>query len=187
MRHVAVAAVVSIVLAGPALAAPAKKLGAELEPLSFLVGGWTAGQGKAAETGGTVSGRSVFSVEAGGGALLRRDHTSLKGPDGRRAGGMDQVMLIYPEGGGLKADYSDGAHVIHYVSAQVTSGRSVVFRSAPQPGAPSFRLTYSAGAGDVLAVKFEMAAPGGTEFKPVAEGQMTRKPAKAKARKRAEA
>lgn len=182
MRHAAVATVVSILLAGPVLAAPAKKLGPELEPLGFLVGSWTAGQGTVSEADGTAAGRSTFSIEAGGGALLRRDHTTLKRSDGKRAGGMDQVMLIYPEGGGLKADYSDGARVIHYVSAQVTPGRSVVFRSAPQPGAPTFRLTYSAGAGDVLAVKFEMAAPGGTEFKPVAAGEMTRKVGKAKKR-----
>jgi hypothetical protein len=182
MRHVASLALVSLLLAGPVLAAPAKKLGPELEPLGFLVGSWTAGQGKVAETGGAATGRSAFSIEAGGGALLRRDHTSLKGPDGRRAGGMDQVMLIYPEAGGLRADYSDGAHVIHYVSAQVTPGRSVVFRSAQQPGAPTFRLTYEAAPGDALAVKFEMAAPGQAEFKPVAEGRMTRRSAKARKR-----
>lgn len=183
MRHaVTAAALISALLAGPAFAATTKRLGPELEPLGFLVGSWTAGQGKVAATGGAATGRSAFSIEAGGGALLRRDHTTLKGPDGKRTGGMDQVMLIYPEAGGLKADYSDGAHVIHYVSAQVTPGRSVVFRSAPQPGAPSFRLTYEAAPGDGLAVKFEMAAPGESEFKPVAQGQMTRKPPKAKKR-----
>jgi hypothetical protein len=185
MRHAVTAAVVAILLAGPAFAAPAKKLGPELEPLGFLVGNWTAGQGKVAATGGVATGRSAFSIEAGGAALLRRDHTSLKGADGKRAGGMDQVMLIYPEGGTVKADYSDGTHVIHYVNAQVTPGRSVVFRSASQPGAPSFRLTYEAAPEDVLKVKFEMAAPGQSEFKPVAEGQMTRKPPKVKKRRAA--
>jgi hypothetical protein len=176
MRHVVVAAVVSICLVGPALAAPARTLQPELAPLSFLVGSWTAGQGAA------PAGRSAFSIEAGGGALLRRDHTSLKGPDGKRARGLDQVMLIYPEAGGLKADYSDGTHVIHYVEAQVTPGRSVVFRSAIQPGAPTFRLTYATAPGDALAVTFERAAPGETAFKPVAQGEMTRKPGKAKKR-----
>lgn len=186
MRQVVLAAVVSVLLAGPAFGAPAKTLGPELEPLSFLVGSWTSGRGNVTETGGTATGRSAFSIEAGGGALLRRDHTSLKGTDGKRIGALDQVMLIYPEGGGLKADYSDGGHVIHYASAEVTPGRLVVFRSAPQPGAPSFRLTYAAAPEDMLTVKFEMAAPGGADFKPMAEGQMSRRPPKAK-RKRAEA
>jgi hypothetical protein len=181
MRHVVFAAVVSVLLVEPALAAPAKTLQPELAPLGFLVGSWMAGQAKVGEAGGAAAGRSAFSIEAGGGALLRRDHTTLKGPDGKRAGGLDQVMLIYPEAGGLKADYSDGAQVIHYVDAEVTPGRSVVFRSAPRPGAPSFRLTYAAAA-DVLTVKFEMAAPGQAEFKPVAEGQMTRRPPRAKTR-----
>jgi len=186
MRYAVTAALVSILLANSAFAAPAKKLGPELEPLGFLVGTWTAGQGQVVDTVGAAAGRSAFSIEAGGGALLRRDHTSLKGPNGKRAGRLDQVMLIYPEGGGLRADYSDGGHVIHYASAEVTPGRSVVFRSAPQPDTPSFRLTYAAAPGDVLTVKFEMAAPGGADFKPLAEGQMTRRPPRAK-RKRAEA
>ena len=184
MRRLVVAAFVAALISSPAVAAPAKSLGPEPAPLGFLVGGWTSGKGTVSDTGGAATGRSTFSIEAGGGALLRRDHTSLKGPDGKRAGGMDQVMLIYPEGGTLKGDYSDGTHVIHYASAQVTPGRAVVFRSAPQPGAPSFRLTYEA-AGDVLKVRFEMAPPGGSEFKPVAEGTMTRKPPRAKKRAKA--
>ena len=183
MRLALVAAALAILIGGTAVAAPpARKLGPELEPLGFLVGGWTAGQGEV-EGGGTSTGRSSFSIEAGGGALLRRDHTRLKGPDGKRAGGMDQVMLIYPEGGTLRADYSDGAHVIHYVAAEVTPGRAVTFRSAPQPGAPSFRLTYALTPPDELSVRFEMAAPGETTFKPVADGTLKRKPPRAKVKR----
>ncbi len=182
MRFAVVAFLLAAGLAGPALAAPAKALAPELQPLGFLVGRWTAGEGKTAQ--GTASGRSAFSIEAGGKALLRRDHTTLKGPDGKRAGALDQVMLIYPEGGTFRADYSDGQHVIHYAKARVEPGRSVVFDAPGQAGAPSFRLSYAAEGADALKVSFEMAAPGETAFRPVAVGEMKRAPAKARKSKK---
>ena len=186
MRFAAVVLLFAAGLAGPVLAAPAKALAPELQPLGFLVGRWTAGESKTAQ--GTASGRSAFSVEAGGKALLRRDHTALKGPDGKRAGAMDQVMLIYPEGGTFRADYSDGEHVIHYAKAKVEPGRSVTFDAPGQGGAPSFRLSYALDGADALKVSFEMAPPGEAAFKPVAQGEMKRAPAKARrAKKKAEA
>lgn len=181
MRPVFVALVLSLGLTGPALAR-GKALSPELQPLSFLVGRWAAPDGKTEQ--GTASGRSEFTIEAGGGALLRRDHTTLKTAEGKRAGSLGQVMLIYPEGGGLKADYSDGAHVIHYSKAEVQPGRSVIFSTTAHDGAPAFRLTYALEPGDQVAVKFEMAPPGGAAFKTMAQGEMKR--AAEKRRKKAE-
>ncbi len=183
MRLVLVALALSLGLTGPALAR-GKTLSAELQPLSFLVGRWAAPEGKTEQ--GTASGRSEFTIEAGGGALLRRDHTTLKTAEGRRAGSLGQVMLIYPEGGGLKADYSDGAHVIHYTKSEVQPGRSVTFSTVARDGAPSFRLTYALEPGDQVAVKFEMAPPGGSAFKTVAEGEMKRAVAKHRKGKKGE-
>ncbi len=145
-----------------------------LAGLSFLVGVWSDGNGRVAERGGTSTGTSVITAEAGGGALLRRDHTSLQDASGRPAGGFDQIMLIYPEGGGLRADYADGSHVIHYVSAEVQPGRSVVFASAARPGAPVFRLRYELAGPGTLAVSFAIAAPGASDFRPIATGTLTR-------------
>jgi hypothetical protein len=83
-------------------------------------------------------------------------------------------MLIYPDGDTLHADYTDGTHVIHYVSATVVPNRSVVFTSAAQPNAPTFRLTYEAPSASELDIHFDVAAPGSADFHPIATGSLTR-------------
>jgi hypothetical protein len=113
-----------------------------LAGLSFLVGDWQAGQGRVADTGGTSKGRSTVTLEAGGNVLLRRDHADLFSATGQPTGSFEQIMMIYPEGGTVHADYSDGTHVIHYVRTDIADGHSVTFTSAAQPNAPTFRLLY---------------------------------------------
>ncbi len=154
--------------------AQAEPLRPSLAPVGFLVGHWANGTGTVADTGGSSRGSSVITSEAGGAVLLRRDHTDLFDGSGKPAGAFDQIMLIYPEGGTLHADYSDGEHVIHYTSAVVTPGRSVVFTSAAVAGAPVFRLSYELTSADELAISFAMAAPGQTEFHPIATGAVHR-------------
>jgi hypothetical protein len=160
-----------VLAASTALAQPAK-LKPQLAGIGFLVGDWTSGAGKVAETGDTDRGGSKITVEADGAALLRQDHTETFDAKGKPTGAFHQIMLIYPEGGTLHADYSDGeGHVIHYVSAAVTPGRAVVFSGAAQPGQPSFRLTYELKAPGELAVDFGMVLPGGA-FRPIAAGTL---------------
>lgn len=144
----------------------------ELAGIGFLVGTWESGTGNVAETGGTSRGSSTITPEANGSALLRRDHTDLFDRSGKPSGNFDQIMLIYPEGGTLHADYTDGDHVIHYTSATVVAGTSVVFTTAPSPSAPSFRLSYVKSDADTLAVTFEIAPPGQTTFHPIATGTL---------------
>ena len=157
-----------------ALPARAEPLQPSLAGLAFLLGDWKSGAGEVAETGGAARGASRFTAEAGGSVLLRRDHTELSGPDGRKTGGFDQIMMIYQEGGALHADYADPAHIIHYTSAIVAPGRSVVFASAQAAGAPTFRLSYDLAAPDTLAVSSSMAPPASTAFHPLATGQLNR-------------
>jgi hypothetical protein len=128
------------------------------------------------ETGGTARGSSLITVEAGGSVLLRRDHTDLFDAAGKPMGGFDQIMMIYADVGGLRADYSDGDHLIHYVSASVSPGRSVTFTSTVHPGAPVFRLSYEVKSADTLAVAFAIAPPGQPGFRPIAAGELHRGP-----------
>ena len=155
-----------------ALAASAQTLKPELAGLAFLVGDWSSGHGRVADTGGTSTGRSRIEAVAGGAVLLRRDHTDLFDAAGKPAGGFDQIMMIYPEAGTLHADYSDGDHVIHYVSANIEPGRGVTFTSAARPDAPTFRLAYTLRAPTTLDVAFSMAPPGSDTFRPIAAGSL---------------
>jgi hypothetical protein len=161
------------VLFGGSTVRAAPELQPKLAEIGFLVGDWSNGQGHVSDTGGVSTGASKVTIEAGGGVLLRRDHTNLFDRDGKPAGGFNQVMMIYPEAGTLHADYSDGAHIIHYVTAEVRPGRSVTFTSTIQPGAPVFRLAYELTAPDALIVTFGMIPPGGA-FQPIAVGTLRR-------------
>ncbi len=168
---------VAVVLASTsAAAAPPAHLAPALAGLDFLVGDWSSGRGTVSDTGGTSTGSSRFEVAANGAVLLRRDHTDLFDASGKATGGFDQIMMIYPEDGALHADYSDGTHVIHYVSAVVDAGKAVSFSSAARPGAPTFKLAYSLSAPKTLAVSFGMAPPGAADFHPIATGTLTRTP-----------
>jgi hypothetical protein len=176
MRLMFVVAVAALVLAPAAWAEPPVALKPALVPIGFLVGRWTSGDGKVEETGGAARGASLITAEAGGAVLLRHDHTDLFDAAGKPAGGFDQIMMIYGEGGALRGEYSDGDHLIHYVSAEVVPGRSVAFTSAAQPGAPVFRLSYEVAGPDTLAVAFAIAPPGQTAFRPIATGELHREP-----------
>jgi len=150
----------------------------DLAGISFLVGDWSTGTGtgKVIDTGGTSKGYSHVTIEADGGALLRRDHTQTFDKNGKPAGGFSQLMMIYSQGGMLRAEYEDGeGHVIHYTSARVTPGKSVTFLSAPADGSV-FQLTYDLKAPGTLAITFGVTPPGATVFQPIATGTLTKIP-----------
>jgi hypothetical protein len=144
----------------------AARLSAELAPLGFLVGSWhqtNAQIRNVAQSRGSFS----FGPVIGGRALLRRDHNNfvmLRGHDPS----YEQIMLIYPEGGQLRADWFDGLHVIHYTSITV-DGRTVRFDSKPQVDGASYRLTYTSGVKG-LEVRFEQLRAGARAFRPIAVG-----------------
>jgi len=145
----------------------------QLAGLAFLLGDWSNGRGVVAETGGTSTGRSSFTAEVDGTVLLRRDHTDLFDKAGKAAGGFDQMMWIYAEGGTLHADYADDRHVIHYTSAAVTPDRSVTFTSAAQPGAPQFQLSYVLQSPTTLDVTFAIKPPAAPAWQIIAKGELT--------------
>jgi hypothetical protein len=162
-----------LAFAQPALAA-SPHLVPPLSGLQFLIGAWAGGQGRVADTGGTSTGSATFTVQANGAVILRRDHTDLLDKAGKQAGSFDQLMVIYPDAGSVHADYFDGRHVIHYVSASVTPGQAVTFSTAPAHGVPDFRLSYHV-QGPTLSVDFAVKPPGAPAFQLVAAGTLRRR------------
>lgn len=81
-------------------------------------------------------------------------------------------MMVYAEDGTIRADYVDGAHVIHYRSATIEPGCAVTFDTGAIPGAPAFRLSYRMQKPGSLAPSFSMAPPGRDTFRPVAVGTL---------------
>ena len=144
-------------------------LSPRLAPLGFLVGAWTGDTGRA-ENGQTARGTFTIEPAAGGRALLRRDHTEVLGSKSQVAQAIEQIMLVYPDGEHLHADYFDGVHAIHYLDAVITPGERVRFETAETPGASAFRLTYSRLPADRVSILFEMRTPGETTYRTVAEG-----------------
>jgi hypothetical protein len=156
-----------------AFAQPAPAPG-PLSGAAFLLGTWTSTSGTVSGKNQSARGTSSFTSEAGGAAMLRRDHTDLFDASGKALGGFDQIMLVYANGADIDADYTDGTHVIHYTSATVVPNTSVTFATGIAADRPAFRLTYRLTAPGALSVRFEMAAPGGSDFHDVATGTLVR-------------
>src|SRR5215468_10338249 len=150
------------------------KTGNAFDPVRFLVGEWAGeGSSKAGQGQGTFS----IKEDLGGAILVRRDHTDYPVANGNPAFSLDVLMVIYAEGGQLRATYFDSEkHAIYYTAKSVVPGTSIQFVSVEAPGAPTFRLTYSKTGDDNMRVKFELAPPGKPDsFSTYAEGEARRK------------
>jgi hypothetical protein len=133
-----------------------------LTPLDFLTGTWIAATNTAGNSAGTVLGTYTFSRDLAGHTLERTGTVaSCKGPQDFDCNHHDR-LTVFPEAGALAALYLDNeGHVIHY-TVTTPDPHTVVFLSAPTPGAPTFRLTYhleGTGPKAVMFGKFQMAAP----------------------------
>jgi hypothetical protein len=175
MRLAAFAIIMSFALPVVASSVTPPALKPDLAAIGFMIGDWQSGDGQVADTGGTSKGRAIISAEANGAVILSRAQTKLFDRAGKPAGGFQQLLSIYPDGGTLHADYSDGDHLIHYVSADVVPGKSVTFASAAAKGAPVFRLTYELTSPKIMTISFGMVPPGSMEFHPIAVGTATKK------------
>ena len=162
------AAAAAIVLPATAFAADAQgsALTGPVAPLSFMVGDWRGdGQGVGAGAGGD----SAMHPDLGGRVLVRRDHVLTKA-----GGAFDIYMVVYPDQGGLRAEFIDTeGHTIHY-AATPGPGPKVTFLSPGSAQAPGFRLTYAAVNPDRLHLRFEIAPPGG-DYKAYSEGDVVRR------------
>ncbi len=139
------------------------------EGLKFLIGEWTgAGSGSPGEGKGGFS----LTPELEGHVLVRRNFAEYPATKERPAFRHDDVMYMFEEGGKLRAIYFDSeGHVIHY---GVTSDKdAAVFLSEGE--GPRYRLTYHAAGDKKVTIKFEVAPPGGSEFKTYIEAEAEKK------------
>jgi len=159
MRRTATAAAVLLLAASFARAAGTDLL----SPLHFLLGEWIAVNTPAGE-----SGSFSFRLEVQNHVIVRRNEARYDATPERAASRHDDLLVIYNEGGSLKADYFDSeGHVIRYAVQPRSADGGVVLVSTPAPGEPRYRLTYTRGADGILVGSFEIAAPGSPEaFKP---------------------
>jgi len=129
-----------------------------LAPLRFLVGDWTAIDSPPGESGGFA-----FALAVQNRVMTRTNHAVYEATSNRPASRHDDLMVIYADGGALKADYFDNeGHVIRY-DIRSSRDREVIFHSAPTAKEPGYRLSYVLMPGGVLKGQFEVSPPGDRE------------------------
>jgi hypothetical protein len=70
-------------------------------------------------------------------------------------------MIVYQEGGKIRATYFDNEqHVINYSVTVSGDSSSVIFVSDASSSSPRFRLTNKKAGSDKIAITFEIAPPG---------------------------
>jgi hypothetical protein len=124
-------------------------------PLQFLLGRWVGVGDQAGATGAFT-----FALDVQNHVIVRTNYSNTPASAGRPASRHDDLMVIYIEGGSVKADYFDSeGHVIRYVAT--ATSEVVVFTSDSRVSEPRYRLTYRRGAtADTLVGTFEIAPPG---------------------------
>lgn len=154
---------VSLFLALPVLA------GEDWGPAGFLMGHWTgAGSGHPGQGAGAFS----FATDLQGSILVRKSFADYPSANGKPSFRHDDLLIVFREGGALKAIYFDSEqHVIRYSVRTVENG--VEFASDGPATTSRFRFTYTSTGKDSLRLKFEIAAPG-KDFTTYIEGAATR-------------
>jgi hypothetical protein len=125
-------------------------------PIEFLLGDWV-GEGDGGP--GQGSGEFSFYKDLDGKVAVRKNFAEYPATKDRPALRHDDLMIVYPDSGTLRAIYFDNdGYVIHY-AVQGTKD-SAVFLSDALPSAQRFRLTYERTSADAVSLKFEIAPPG---------------------------
>jgi hypothetical protein len=125
--------------------------------LAFLAGEWEArGTGRPGESVGHMKFFSDLNLRV----LVRRNESIS--PAGRH----EDLTVIYKDPTRrLRADFYDSeGHVIRYTVTAAENPARAVFLSEPISNQPSFRYSYALNADGTLALMFEIAPPGTTNF-----------------------
>ena len=142
------------------------------KPFQFMMGEWVGeGGGEPGQGGGGFS--LEFDLQKN--VLVRKNFAEYPAQNGRPASRHDDLMIVYLDEGSHRprAIYFDSeGHVIRYSIAAANDG--VTFESeAGEPG-PRYRLSMTP-AGARIKGKFEMAAPGETQYKTYLDFAVRRK------------
>jgi hypothetical protein len=138
------------------VALPGQKPADVWAPIEFLLGDWV---GEGGGGPGQGSGEFSFRKDLDGKVTIRKNYAEYPATKDRPALRHDDLMIVYPSSGSLRAIYFDNdGHVINY-SLQGAAD-SVVFLSDVAPASQRFRLTYERVSADAVSLKFEIAPPG---------------------------
>ena len=149
-------------------AGPARDPLASLGP---LLGKWVA-EPDPKQAG--VTGWTTFERGLADRVVVRKNHASYPPKDGRPPSEHDDLMVLFVEDRGMKAEYWDSeGHVIRY-EVQSPAPNRLVFLSEARTGAPRFRLTYAWPQPGKLELTFEIAPPGAAEFRPFISARLRR-------------
>lgn len=143
-----------------------------LAPLQFLVGEWQ-GQGSG-KSGDSTAGGFTFDYDVQKHVLVRKNFAEYAARNERGAQRHDDLMVIYPENGALKAMYWDNeGHVIRYLVTTPAPGL-VVYTSEEGAGA-RFRLSNKLEADGSMSIAFDIRGPGDKGFKRYIDAKATKK------------
>ena len=107
----------------------------KLAPLSFLVGTW-----EASSAGTTAS--TTFERSLNGKIIVRHGSANYAATATTPAMKHEDLLVIYPLGDKLRADYFDSEGYVVPYEVKVTGRNSAVLTSDAISGAPRARITY---------------------------------------------
>jgi hypothetical protein len=130
---------------------------APLAAFQMLIGEWKALDDPSGATGGFTF---AFGVQDR--VIIRTNYSNSPAADGQPASRHDDLMVIYVEGGFVRADYFDNeGHVIRYVAE--ARSNEIVLLSEVKASEPRYRLSYRRGSDGILNGRFDVAPPGKPE------------------------
>ncbi len=136
------------------VASPGAEPPASLAAFRMLIGEWRALDDPSGATGGFTF---AFAVQDQ--VIVRTNHSDSPAANGKPASRHDDLMVMYVEGGIVRADYFDNeGHVIRYVAE--ARSNEIVFLSEIKPAEPRYRLAYQRGSEGALNGRFDIAPPG---------------------------